>query len=87
MNTGMVTQMCRVCGCTDANRCFDGDGDGEICSWVEADLCSFCGDLAADALEAFKAGFESPDGGEPLVKIYSEGLADAFIRAMRKGGV
>jgi len=33
---------CRVCGCTDTNcsQCFNKTG--ELCHWVEDDLCSAC---------------------------------------------
>lgn len=35
-----VANICRVCGCTADNACFDARRGA--CSWVEEDLCSFC---------------------------------------------
>lgn len=34
---------CRRCGCTDDRACVT---EGEACHWVDADLCSACGDAA-----------------------------------------
>jgi len=33
--------MCRICGCTDNNACWDEVLD-QPCHWVDADLCSVC---------------------------------------------
>ena len=33
-------QICRRCGCTEADACVQAFGEG--CSWVERDLCSAC---------------------------------------------
>lgn len=38
---------CRKCGCTDNNACVT---NGIACHWVEADLCSACAGLPADAV-------------------------------------
>ena len=32
---------CRICGCTDDDACLDPE-TGELCYWVEEDLCSVC---------------------------------------------
>lgn len=39
LSSGGLTEwsaVCRGCGCTDAEGCFEG------CTWVEPDLCSMC---------------------------------------------
>lgn len=43
-NTQVKSQECRVCGCTDKTKheCFKITG--ELCHWVEDDLCSRCRD-------------------------------------------
>lgn len=33
---------CRNCGCTDSQGCPPPDQVGNSCSWIAADLCSFC---------------------------------------------
>jgi hypothetical protein len=37
-----VTQVCRVCGCTDDDCRGCIERTGEACHWVEPDLCSAC---------------------------------------------
>lgn len=37
-------RVCRVCGCTDLDACFDPATDLS-CSWTEEDLCSVCAAL------------------------------------------
>lgn len=37
---------CRVCGCTDDDCSQCVEKTGEPCSWVEADLCSACVEVA-----------------------------------------
>ena len=37
---GFEVRSCRICGCTDDEGCMDDDG--EMCHWVEDDLCSAC---------------------------------------------
>lgn len=39
-----AARRCRVCGCTWDNACVDPDHGP--CWWVEADLCSHCGEPA-----------------------------------------
>lgn len=36
------TQQCRVCGCSDYNCTKCTKITGELCSWIENDLCSRC---------------------------------------------
>jgi hypothetical protein len=47
--TTSTVRGCRVCGCSDAAAC--GDGDTGECTWEEPDLCSVCHRLCAKALE------------------------------------
>lgn len=35
---------CRICGCTERDACSNG------CSWVDANLCSTCGQAANELL-------------------------------------
>lgn len=39
-----AARRCRVCGCTDDHACVDPEFGA--CWWVEADLCSHCGEPA-----------------------------------------
>lgn len=39
------SRVCRVCGCTEADACYDPETE-TMCSWVDADLCSWCRDAA-----------------------------------------
>lgn len=40
---------CRVCGCTQEHACVDPEHGA--CWWIEADLCSHCGEPAIVAAE------------------------------------
>lgn len=63
---------CRVCGCTHNRPCVythPGLREDVLCHWVEPDLCSACE--------------EPPEVEEPLVQVYSEGEANAFLRGAR----
>lgn len=43
-------QKCRVCGCTQDNACTDAEIGN--CWWIEADLCSHCGEPEIVLLQA-----------------------------------
>jgi len=40
MNKIENKRVCRICGCSDDNACYNDDMG--ICWWVEKDLCSHC---------------------------------------------
>lgn len=46
---GLGERRCRVCHCTDTAACFDPDHGP--CWWIDADLCSHCGEPAIVAGE------------------------------------
>jgi len=72
---------CIFCECTDLEPCIDRE-TGETCGWAllgDKPVCSFCAEIREVlATEAIAAA----DPAEPLVEVYSEGEANAFIRAM-----
>ena len=49
MDAQPLVRRCRVCGCTEDHACVD-DEVGP-CWWLEADLCSHCGEPAIVAAE------------------------------------
>lgn len=67
----LLDLQCRVCGCTQYNACVDGIG--EMCSWAQRDLCTFCEEVGAQIRAAYGSGSENHDGEEPLVQLYTEG--------------
>jgi hypothetical protein len=73
-----MPRICRMCGCTDEDPCFnesvgafaplDGEYPDETCHWVEKDLCSFC-----SAEQILK-------DEQQLVQLYSEADLKRFTR-------
>jgi hypothetical protein len=87
--TIMSELTCSICGCTDLKPCVDEEND--VCGWAvgapgEPPICTFCADLRNAMQAAMRRGFESPSDDEPHVEIYSEGEANAYLRARGAGG-
>ena len=80
-------RICEGCGCTDERPCFHSI-TGDPCSWVEGvdiDICSFCAEISMRIAEADE-NYVARRIAEPRVQLYSEGEANAEIRALRAGG-
>lgn len=78
----MRERTCRVCGCTDVSPCISIE---DACAWMADDpsdpdygLCSFCEGAEEDN------SLPGQDD-EPLVRGYTEGEANAVLRAMSVG--
>lgn len=49
-----LRRACRACGCTDLTACVTATGP---CAWVDDDLCTACGGVAARVLGADAVGY------------------------------
>jgi len=76
-NCVMEPGVCRGCGCTDDEACFD-EATGGACYWIdpECTLCSRC------ARHGHAIAEESQE-----VQVYSERDADLFLEERRRYGV
>jgi hypothetical protein len=70
----MLTQVCRVCGCTDGKACWD-DVLGQPCGWADEDTCTVCAriELALSRLRRLERGRAALRG---IVEILEHGLLD-----------
>jgi hypothetical protein len=65
MNVQVISERCRVCGCTQVRPCMTGGGDGspvEFCAWLDADhtLCSNIRCIAQVSLADLEAMVKIP---------------------------
>lgn len=71
----MLRRVCRGCGCTDTDACYDPETDAP-CYWATEDpLCSVCVKRLADQIAQ-----------ESLVEAATEGECDALIAERRRAG-
>ena len=70
------TQQCRVCGCSDYNCTKCTKITGEVCSWIESDLCSRC-DAEIKKLQIFYSkNLNEADISSRLLRKLREFFAD-----------
>lgn len=78
MSEALQPGICRICGCTDEDACFD-EATERPCSWVgpECDVCSRCARLT-----------QHPEQQpEQRVEIFSEHQADLYLQERRRYGI